>query len=124
MITIDDRSPVPIYEQVKMGLRGLVVRGLLKPGDQIPPIRNLAEQLFVNPNTIARAYRELALEGFLDSKKGEGNYISAKPVKAVNNGLGVARQHLLESLRAAHRSGLTWKEIQLLLQLAKSEEES
>ena len=44
---------------------------LEKPGDQVPAIRNLAEQLFVNPNTIARAYRELILEGFLDSKKGD-----------------------------------------------------
>ncbi len=57
MITIDANSPVPIFEQIKAGLRGLVSRGMLNPGDQAPTIRTLAEDLVVNPNTIARAYQ-------------------------------------------------------------------
>ena len=59
MISIDTRSPVAIYEQIKSGFRGLVARGLLRPGDQAPAIRNLAQTLLINPNTIARAYRRV-----------------------------------------------------------------
>ena len=65
MIQIDPRSPVPINDQIKAAVRGLVAKGLLRPGDQAPSIRSLAERLRVNPNTVARAFRELSLEGVL-----------------------------------------------------------
>jgi len=113
---------VPIYEQVKAGMRGLVARGHLKPGDQVPAIRMLAENLVVNPNTIARAYRELVLEGFLESRRGEGNYISESALEQLGNGLEQARIQLLEAILASRRSGLTWKDIHIVLQKAKGEE--
>lgn len=122
MITIDARSSVPIYEQIKAGLRGMVARGLLAAGDQVPAIRSLAETLLVNPNTIARAYRELIMEGFLDSRKGEGNYISARAKSAANNGLDDARKQFGEAVRMARRGGLNWKDLQAAIQEAREEE--
>ncbi len=122
MITIDDRSAVPIFEQIKSGLRGLVARGLLKQGDQVPAIRNLAETLLVNPNTIARAYRELILEGFLESRRGEGNYISSNAHSCANSGVSRAKEQLRESIRLSRRSGLSWKEIHVAVQETKEEE--
>ncbi len=123
MITIDGRSPVPIFEQVKSGFRGLVARGLLKPGEQIPAIRSLAESLLVNPNTIARAYRELIQEGFLESRRGEGNFISSSARQNVNNGLEVARENLKDALHMARRAGLNWKDIQSIVARSRGEKE-
>ncbi len=123
MITIDGRSPVPIFEQVKSGFRGLVARGLIKPGEQIPAIRNLAEILRVNPNTIARAYRELIQEGFLESRRGEGNFISMNARQNMNNGLEVAKQNLKDAVQMARRSGLNWKDIQSIVARTRGEKE-
>ena len=78
MIKIDLHSQTPIYAQIKTGLKGLVRRGLLLSGDAAPSIRTLAAQLKLNPNTVARAYRELSVEGFFESKRGEENIISSR----------------------------------------------
>jgi GntR family transcriptional regulator len=123
MITLDSRSPVPIFEQVKSGLRGLVARGLLKSGDQVPAIRTLAEKLLVNPNTIARAYRELISEGFLESRRGEGNFVSGRARSNVNGSLELAKQRLQESVQFARRSGLNWKDIQSIIAKSRGEED-
>ncbi|PWT91656.1 MAG: GntR family transcriptional regulator [Acidobacteria bacterium] len=122
MITIDAHSSVPIYEQVKTELRGMVARGLLKPGDQVPAIRTLSQTLLVNPNTIARAYRELVMEGFLETRRGEGNYVSAAARELVHDGLDSTRRQLLDAILVSRRGGLSWKDIQLILQKAKGEE--
>ena len=57
MITLNQNSQTPIYDQIKLGLKGLVKKGLLKPGDAAPSIRKMALDLKVNPNTVARAAR-------------------------------------------------------------------
>ena len=67
---------VPIYRQIINQVKYMVVSGRLNPGDELPPIRVLAEQLVINPNTVARAYRELEQEGIVVSKHGSGTYIS------------------------------------------------
>lgn len=122
MITIDARSPLPIFEQIKAGFRGLVARGMLNPGDQVPAIRTLAEDLVVNPNTIARAYRELILEGFLESRRGEGNFIAWKARTRAADSLDGVRDRLRESLLQARRAGLEWKDISALLQQTRKED--
>lgn len=122
MISIDTRSPVAIFEQIKSGFRGLVARGLLKPGDQVPAIRNLAQTLLINPNTIARAYRELIQEGLFESRRGEGNFISTSATRRIGNGLETARKQLVEAIAHSRRSGLNWKDIQTAIQEAKGEE--
>ncbi|MFH1726482.1 MAG: GntR family transcriptional regulator [Elusimicrobiota bacterium] len=122
MIQIDQSSPVPIYDQIKAGLKGMVAKGLLRPGDQAPSIRALAETLRVNPNTVARAFRELSMEGFLESRRGEGNYISATAQRQAQDGLDAVRLGLRESLRLARRGGLVWPDIESLVRKVKGEE--
>jgi GntR family transcriptional regulator len=122
MLRLDNNSPVPIYEQIKAELRGLVARGLLKTGDQIPSIRALSQMLLLNPNTIARAYRELVTEGFLETRRGEGNYISDDARSNVSNNLDAVRKQLIDVVLASRRAGLSWKDIQLLMQKARSQE--
>ena len=67
---------VPIYLQIVNQVKYLVASGRLTTGDELPPIRVLAEQLVVNPNTVARAYRELELAGIVEKRRTAGTYIS------------------------------------------------
>ncbi len=76
MININAGSFVPIYEQVKKEIRRLVALGALKPHDSLPSIRDLAGELVVNPNTVARAYRDLEQEGFIYTQKGRGCFVA------------------------------------------------
>lgn len=72
MIHLDYRDNRPIYQQVKDGLRKLMVTGVLSPGDKLPSVRSLATELAINPNTIARAYTELENEGYCCNVPGKG----------------------------------------------------
>lgn len=76
MITIDPSGFIPIYEQIKSGLKGKISLGVLKANEPLPSIRDLAAELVVNPNTVARAYRELESEGFISTRKGKASYVS------------------------------------------------
>ena len=73
-ISLDDG--VPIYLQIVKQIKYLVASGRLLSGEQLPPVRKLAEQLLVNPNTVARAYRELESARVLSSRQGAGVYVS------------------------------------------------
>lgn len=75
-LRITPQSGLPIYRQIVDQMKYLVASGRLRPGDDVPPIRTLAEQLIINPNTVARAYRELEVEGLLTKRQGAGTYIS------------------------------------------------
>ena len=66
----------PIYRQIIDQVKHLVAAGRLKPGDEMPPIRGLAQQLLINPNTVARAYRELEAQGVLQSRQGSGTVVA------------------------------------------------
>ncbi len=76
MIKVDSSSFIPIYEQVKGQIKRQVGLGILKPNQILPSIRDLASDLLINPNTVARAYRELEREGFINTRKGKGCYVS------------------------------------------------
>ena len=77
-ININYRDPRPIYEQVRDGLRTLIVSGALAGGEKLPSVRELASQLAINPNTIQRAYRALEQEGYLSSVPGKGSFAAAR----------------------------------------------
>ncbi len=75
-IQISPSDGVPIYQQIVSQVRYLIAAGRLQPGDELPPIRVLAEQLTVNPNTVARAYLELEHAGIVTKRHGSGTYVS------------------------------------------------
>ena len=75
-IHISPNDGVPIYLQIVQQVKHLVGSGRLSPGEEIPPIRVLAQQLLVNPNTVARAYLELERAGLVSKRHGSGTYIS------------------------------------------------
>jgi GntR family transcriptional regulator len=76
-IHISSSDGVPIYLQIVNQVKYLVAAGRLAPGEELPPIRVLAERLVVNPNTVARAYRELEAEGVVEKRRTAGTYVSA-----------------------------------------------
>jgi DNA-binding transcriptional regulator YhcF (GntR family) len=73
---ISSQDGVPIYLQIVNQVKYLVASGRLEPGEELPPIRTLAEQLLINPNTVARAYRELELAGIVTKRRTAGTYVS------------------------------------------------
>ena len=94
-IHIDPSDGVPIYLQVVNQVKYLVASGRLAAGEEIPPIRVLAQQLVVNPNTVARAYLELENAGLVTKRHGSGTYVS-------DQGSPLARKERLKIL--AHRA--------------------
>ena len=75
-IHISPSDGVPIYLQIVRQIRYLIASGRLKRAQQLPSVRSLAEQLLINPNTVARAYRELESAGVLSTRRGAGVYVS------------------------------------------------
>ena len=75
-IRISPGDGAPVYQQIVNQVKYLVASGRLGPGDDLPPIRALAEQLLINPNTVARAYRELEQAGVVAKRQGSGTYVS------------------------------------------------
>ena len=75
MVEYDPRARVPIYEQIVDQIQRQISKGELRPGDQLPTVRGLAEQLDVNFNTVARAYRMLDEAGAISTQQGRGTYV-------------------------------------------------
>ena len=119
---LDLHSGVPVYRQLIDQVIGGVAAGALAPGDQLPTVRQVAVDLAINLNTVARAYRELEIRGFLESQQGTGTFISNQKVKRDE----VARQRQLEQLvtefvARAGSSGITLDELLDELQERKNE---
>ena len=96
LITLNYRDPRPIYEQLKEKLRRMILSGAMAEGEKLPSVRELASQLTINPNTIARAYRELESEGFVYSISGRGSFVGS--LNGVDEG---RKQQLRAQLLAA-----------------------
>ena len=79
ILQIDFRSGLPIYTQIVNQVQSQIATGVLKPGDQLPTVRALAEELRVNFNTVARAYRILDEAGIISTQQGRGTYILEMP---------------------------------------------
>ena len=77
MLTLNYRDSRPIYEQIKDGLRRMIVTGAMAQDEKLPSVRALATQLSINPNTIQRAYSELEAEGYIYSVAGKGSFAAS-----------------------------------------------
>lgn len=77
MVSINNRDPRPIYEQISEGLKRLIISGVVSPDERLPSVRELAGSLAINPNTIQRAYRQLEAEGWCYSVPGKGSFAAA-----------------------------------------------
>lgn len=80
-LTLDRDSGVPLYRQLIERIWAGVASGDLPPGSQLPTVRSVAVDLAINPNTVVRAYRELEIQGVLESQQGTGTFIAERPQK-------------------------------------------
>ena len=80
-VSLDLASGVPVYRQIIDQVTTGMATGSLKPGDQLPTVRQLAVDLAINPNTVVRAYRELEIRGILETQQGTGTFISTRKIK-------------------------------------------
>lgn len=108
---LDFRSGLPIYTQVVNQIQSQLVNGILKPGDQLPTVRALAEELRVNFNTVARAYRLLDEARIISTQQGRGTYITEIPPPEVNERLrheslqALTERFINEALRLGFSKG-------------------
>jgi GntR family transcriptional regulator len=82
IVSIDPRDATPIYAQLERGLRAAMATSRLRPGDQLPTVRQLAVELQINANTVARVYAELERAGVIETRRGVGSFVSATPTEA------------------------------------------
>ncbi|MGH3713715.1 MAG: GntR family transcriptional regulator [Micromonosporaceae bacterium] len=103
---LDARSGVPTYRQIVDQVRQAVMLGYLRTGDQLPTVREVAATLAINPNTVAKAYRELERSGLAAPRPGLGTFIVAVPREVTPEAYARLRQSLRRWLRTAHDAGL------------------
>jgi GntR family transcriptional regulator len=111
-IRLDHRSGVPAYRQIIDQVLGGIAAGSLKPGDQLPTVRQLAVDLAINPNTVVRAYRELEIREVLATQQGTGTFVTDKKPKADQLERGRRVTQLAgELLAKAGAEGITLQEL-------------
>ena len=76
MLKIDPRSSTPIYEQIELGIKELILKGGLKSNDKLPSVREMSTILTINPNTISKAYGELERDGIIETLRGKGTFVT------------------------------------------------
>jgi GntR family transcriptional regulator len=109
----DDR---PIYGQIADRVKFAVAGGVLRPGDLVPSVRELSKQLVVNPNTVARAYRDLQTEGLLESVRGMGMQVADGAVERCRSARReMVRQRLRQAIEEARQSKMDPAEIEAIL---------
>jgi GntR family transcriptional regulator len=113
---LDFSSPLPIYRQVIYLIKLEILSGRLGDGDQLPPIRELAKILKLNPNTVAKAYYTLEEEGFIESKRGSGNWVNYKKAKLDSLRKGMVEDEFRSFLETALSIGATMEDIKNLME--------
>lgn len=109
MVQINFASRVPIYEQIVQEFIKLVSAGAMKSGDKLPPVRTLATELGINPNTVAKAYRELENDGYIYSTVGRGSFLTDKLENSAQK--LIALEKFTASAEEAHMYGANKEEL-------------
>ncbi|AEB64654.1 GntR family transcriptional regulator [Bacillus sp. L381] len=113
MIQIDPRSSTPIYEQIIQQLKELCLKGIMKPGDKLPSVRELATIIIANPNTVSKAYKELERDGVIETLRGRGTYISENAKKTLVEGkMTMIKEQLKQLIIDAHYAGVELEKLQ------------
>jgi GntR family transcriptional regulator len=109
---------VPIYLQLMEQVKHAIETGALRPGDQLPGIRPLAEELVINPNTVAKAYRELEHDGVIELRHGAGAFVSghAARSKKTADSVRTAQPIVAAAIQRLRERGLTDEEIRRLFE--------
>ncbi len=117
LLDLDPGDARPIYTQIADQVKFAVAAGVLRTGDLVPSVRELAKQLVVNPNTVARAYRDLQAEGLLGPVRGTGLQVNEGAQERCREARRAhVRQRLRNALAEAKRSAMDPREIEVILE--------
>ncbi|MYL21833.1 GntR family transcriptional regulator [Halobacillus litoralis] len=119
MFELDVRSRKPIYEQLVEKLKQLIIHDVLQEDEKLPSVRELAQQLTINPNTIQKAYRELETQGYIYSLKGKGSFVHPSSKSGQKEELKKVREELKKLFAEAMYLGMSGEEIADLLKEAE-----
>ncbi len=112
LVSIDSKSGVPFYRQIIEQVKFAIARGDLEPGDRLPTVRQLAVDLSINLNTVIRGYRELEIEGVIETQQGSGTFVGRKRPKIDDlERQRMLNQILTELLARASDYGFTLDEV-------------
>ena len=111
ILNIHPSSPLPIFQQIMHGVKELILERYLKPGEMIPSVRAMAQDLKVNPNTVARAYRELEREKWIEAQRGEGYRVLQPPGLGVKAFIKEKQKGLSNEILSLKKAGLADREI-------------
>ncbi len=112
LVSIDSKSGVPFYRQIIEQVKFAIARGDLDPGDRLPTVRQLAVDLSINLNTVIRGYRELEIEGVIETQQGSGTFVGRKRPKIDDlERQRMLNQILTELLARASDYGFTLDEV-------------
>ena len=108
LINIDSRSSKPIYEQIIERIKENIIKGILKPGDKLPSVRELASVITINPNTISKAYNELERMKVIEVVRGKGTFVTEdfKPIMDKEK-MREIEEHMKKIIIEAHYIGLS-----------------
>jgi len=106
---------VPIYTQITGQVKSRILSGTLKPGSQLPSVRELAVQLTINPNTVARAYQDLEREGWVRTRRGRGTYVADRPPVDDASARELVGERMELIVREAQELGLDRQTVEILL---------
>jgi len=107
LINIDSRSSRPIYEQIVDGIKENILKGIMRPGDKLPSVRELSALITANPNTVSRAYMELERQKVIETIRGKGTYVASdyKP-RIEEDRMNKLKEDLKKVIVEAHYLGL------------------
>ncbi|MCL6517908.1 GntR family transcriptional regulator [Alicyclobacillus sp.] len=111
----------PLYEQILQQMRQAIAKGEIRPGDKIPSVREMAQALRVNPNTVSHAYQELDRDGLTETRRGQGTFITTSPERIERFRQTLARRVTQEFIRQMQAFGFGWDDIRALLREAQDD---
>ncbi|MEV0805193.1 GntR family transcriptional regulator [Micromonospora sp. NPDC050200] len=113
---LDGRSKVNTYVQLIQQVKQALRVGLLTPGDQLPKVRDVAQSLAINPNTVLKAYRELEIEGLVEGRPGVGTFVRRTLASSSLSHQAELREELVAWLHRARAAGLTPEDVTALVE--------
>lgn len=117
-IILSNASPDPIYEQIRRQIQSHILKGDLKPGDALPSIRSLAQQLQVSVITTKRAYDELERDAFIETVSGKGSFVAAQDAEMLREKrMSMIEGRLAEIIKEGMLLGLSLEELHNMLEL-------
>lgn len=115
---LDSRSGVPTYLQLVQQVKQALRVGLLRPGDQLPKVKDVVAALVINPNTVLKAYRELEIEGIVEGRRGLGTFVSSSLPSPVVENHETVRKALVRWIESARKAGLDEEAIAALFTMS------